>query len=482
MIPMSRLIILASIAGCSLVCPSSAAAPPAAKAHAAKQERPEKKAPVETMGYQSLAMQGGESCVVNERYAKGCLLTTDDYNKQVYTLEMVTSGAFLQAPGRNRVDSTRHLALKSVLFNVFKEQKLRAAGLELTLDSVSAEACKEIALRSDTALARRLRQYYNAHYATTFKARRVPVFEIIAGTDSAHIRSIFEFLEKQDSLLSAIPPADSAARRKAVARINSLPWRRAVLDDLGPAAAKAASTLKHSQWSLPVRTAYGFAILSLVDSVWTQEIFLPTIQDSLHLVLKGQEGEFLSQAKSYYRSNRRSFPMPDTLHFKLAICPDSSCIRKQDRRKALPIMASEHMMPPSTRTVLKSAYHSRVPDSVWFETPLGLARMAVAKASRGRGSRPFDEVKMEIFKRIDVLDESSLLESVQCVQIRRRIANQMVPYLYQDVATLLRNNNLQPGQKTRDKELHGAMKDTWSRFRGEFESWMKGLAINVPEF
>jgi hypothetical protein len=453
----------------------------AAHAQSAMQKIPAKNAPSEALGFQSLTLNEGNTCVAKESSGSRCLLTAEDYNQQVYTLEMVSSGAFLQAAGKKPADSTRYLALKSVLYNLYKEQKLQSAGLDSTLDSVSLEACKQVDNRNDTASAKRLRQYYKAHYSSKFKTRRIPVFEIITGSDSAQIQSVFEFLEMQDSVLAASPLGDTLARRKVVARIDSLPWRRATGGDLGPAVAQAAKDLKHAQWSNPIRTPYGYAIICPVDSTWTQEIYLPAIQDSLLLVLKGQDEAFLNQAKSYYRSHQQDFPMPDTLFFKLAICPDSGCMRNLRLRNVSLDQLSEYLMPASTRAVLKAANNSRVPDSVWFETPLGFARMAVAKKRRGKGSRPFDEVKMEIFKRLEAPSDTLISESVQCKQIRRRVADQLIPYLYKDVATLLRSKNLQPGNKTRDQELQGAMIETRARFRREFESWILDLAIEMPD-
>jgi hypothetical protein len=107
--------------------------------------------------------------------------------------------------------------------------------------------------------------------------------------------------------------------------------------------------------------------------------------------------------------------------------------------------------------------------------------MSGSKARSGKGSRPFSEVQWEIFRHIDETVDSSLLGSVKCLQIRRRVADQFVPYLYEDAAALLRTHNLKPGVKTRDPELRAPIKETRTRFRGEFESWMQGLSIRLPE-
>lgn len=406
-------------------------------------------------------------------------MTAEDYNKQVFTLSMVSSGAFMQAPGSHRADSTRYLATKAILYNLYKERKLQAAGMDSVLDSVSAVSCKQDYSRSDTAWAKRLPKFYKDHFQSNFQARRVPVFDVIAGSDSIYIHSIFGFLERQDSLLKASTPRDTMVRRRAMGRIDSLPWRRVAMDDLGPAALKAAKVLDHSKWSSPIRTPYGFAILSLADSIWTQEVFFPAIRDSLRLVLKGQETAFIDQAKSYYRSNKHKYPMPDTLSFKLTVCPDSNCALNPKQAKALPI-ASEYLLPTSTRDVLKSTYRSQLPDSVWLETPLGFVHMGVSKLRSGKGSRPFDDVKWGIFKHIDALVDSSIIESVKCMQLRRRIADRFVPYLYEDVAAILHDKGVLPGAKTRDPALLGSIKETRTRFHGEFDSWLQALSIELP--
>ena len=368
--------------------------------------------------------ESGEACVAYDPGRGECLLTVDDWNRNV-----AEAPAF---PGAERFASVRDVpaaALRvKLLSSLLHGEYLRSA---LERDSARAGLERECRARADSQVAEQRRQIgdsalralYQARFDRDFRRREEPVIQVLATSDSVLADSLWKSF------------SDSGGKGPA----GSWVWRSPDPEDLPRGIPEMAATLARGEVSKPWPTPYGY-LLARWKSVRRRaalsfEEALPMLV--AHPRLKHPDSLGAARAREnliaeYHRSHRREFLSPDTLRLRLRLTPampaakgrtEAGLSRLSRDSGAAPVenprsvrVASFADLPPSVQTQLSDLPMARpgtrigpVPSAfgTWdFEVvgktrggrimALAQARPAVLQALRLRDEEPMAKVADEI--------------------------------------------------------------------------------------
>lgn len=328
----------------------------------------------------------------------GCYVTVEEYNAATAQFDL-----FRDLP----LDSARISVLRN--YALAKQAAQWDAGDSdlqglLTTFKAGREITHWMKLTKDFGLPRMddmaLRETYRKYHERYFRARDDVTISLIGSSDSAYIDSLHGVLARWR--------ADALTRKGAPVPAHeepALPWKTYKEPDLPQELVAPMDTFRVGDFTVPLRTPYGFFIVKLSKSVPVKET---TFREALGMLTflatrdRFLELDSLAEAKArlHYERHIQEFSLPDTLELRAWLAPVPA-----DTFRFRPLRMSSLALPEPVRLDLQKAVRKESRKAFFgpFEGLYGSWQFQVKRVRRAEGRIPFAIAKHAILEKMATL-------------------------------------------------------------------------------
>jgi hypothetical protein len=376
--------------------------------------------PLELWRIEDLQVRGYEDdCIAFNALTGECVVTVKDYNSNILVF----------VPPKNiPIDSARLIILDRLLNVTYLANEAKNSGFanlpevrQQTEKNIRAFAQGPKNVQSHAAINEEsLKQLYEKYYDERFSEKKEVIIDIVGSSDSLYVDSLYLMLAKQSE-------KKKGERATIKSRQNPIAWIRSPAKEVPQELAKCVDTMRTSEFTRPIKTAFGWFIMRVAQINIIQELSFEKAREMLiRMSLAGEERiskVSSKQAENFYKHHKKRFVTPDTLLLRAWLLPEGkidygipnivdSAKRHADTLRVKPMLVKNLELPQKIGDQVSNLMTMTKQDSFIgpIGTNLGTWYFAVMERKRGGKQRQFTEVKNEIVAELQNIPGRSLEE------------------------------------------------------------------------